>query len=143
MLFSEILECIVVLKIVYPKTTGAPTKTLSVYVPISSLFTVTGILVGLSGWILNGFYYFNLRNQISSSPLARRSVVSPDSSSCSEISIQSSPFTVPQAYKDLCLNFSAETKIQSKVILKDTFRIIGLTLFYVYNRFCIKKDKNL
>lgn len=53
------------------------------------------------------------------------------------------PFTVPQAYKDLCLNFSAETKIQSKVILKDTFRIIGLTLFYVYNRFCIKKDKNL
>lgn len=53
------------------------------------------------------------------------------------------PFTVPQAYKDLCLNFSAETKIQSKVILKDTFRIIGLTLFYVYNRFCIKKDKSL
>lgn len=92
MLFSEILECIVVLKIVYPKTTGYPTKTLSVFVPISSLFTVTGILVGLSGWILNGFYYFNLRNQISSSPLARRSVVSPDSSSCSEISIQSSPF---------------------------------------------------
>lgn len=43
------------------------------------------------------------------------------------------------AYTDLYLNFSVAKKLQSKVIRKDTFRFIGLTLFYVYNRFCIKK----
>lgn len=88
--FLEILECIVVLKIIYPTTTGAYTTTLHVS-PISTLFAVIGILVGLSGWILNGFHYLNLRNQISSSSLARRSVVPPDSQSGSESSIQSSP----------------------------------------------------
>lgn len=89
MLFSEIMESIVVLKIIFP--TAAYSPTLNFNVPYSALLAVLGILVGLSGWILNGFHFLNLRNQVSSSLLARQSVVFSDCPSSSQSSIQSSP----------------------------------------------------
>lgn len=86
--FSEIMECIVLLKIISP--IAASSTTLNYNVP-STLLAVLGIVVGFSGWILNGFHYLNLRNQISSSSLARQSVVPTDCPSNSQSSIQSSP----------------------------------------------------